>query len=507
MFDMQLKKHPLSETHEDVYVLFVDSVVGLTKEQRAFLESLAIDFDALASRTKFTMQLESVLACQGRRQNMLVFVLLVGLGSLPTDAASILRILRLAAARAIRYFENTAIGSFACDFPTLNVAGLDTFAVAQELATAWMSSAYQFNAYMTDQDRHLRDEYEVVLIAREADHEAIQTGWERGVWEGFAVNQARLWCDMPPCDLTPTIFAEYFAQITEAHDNLSCKIFTKKEIEELGMGGLLAVSKGSSQEPRLVVAEYVPEGNYTKTVGLVGKGVTFDSGGISIKPSQNMDEMKDDMAGAASVLATMQAIAHLKPHVKVVAVVPLTENMPGGSATKPGDIIYHYNGKTSEIKNTDAEGRLILADALSYICEQYQLDILVDLATLTGACAYALGPFYAGLMTRSTHLQQQLVAAGEISGDRVWPLPFTDEYKKAVVSDVADVCNIGKDGYRAGAITAGMFLGHFVSDSVSWAHIDIAGVSFKVLNKCHLRSTGASGFGVRLLVTMLMDMH
>ncbi|KKT01988.1 MAG: putative cytosol aminopeptidase [candidate division TM6 bacterium GW2011_GWF2_43_17] len=507
MLDMQLKKHPLSETHEGAYVLFVNSDSGIDKEQRVFLEGLTIDFDALAAQTKFTATLEATLVCQGRRGDTLVWVLIVGLGTVSTNASEVLTSLRLAAARSIRYFENTVIANFACEFPTFNVPGLDTFAVAQELATAWMTAAYQFNTYMTDQERHLRGSYQITLIAREAEHEAIQTGWDRGVWEGFAVNQARLWCDMPPCDLTPTTLADHFAEIASAHDNLSCQVFAKKELEALGMGGILAVSQGSSQEPRLIVAEYKPEGSYTQTVGLVGKGVTFDSGGISIKPSQNMDEMKDDMAGAATVLAAMQAIAHLKPHVRVIAVAPLTENMPGGSATKPGDIIYHYNGKTSEIKNTDAEGRLILADALAYICKQYELDILVDLATLTGACAYALGPFYAGLMTRTFGLREQLVAAGEISGDRVWPLPFTDEYKKAVVSDVADVCNIGKDGYRAGAITAGMFLEHFVDETVAWAHLDIAGVSFKVLNKCHLRSTGATGFGVRLLVAMLMNMH
>lgn len=504
MIDMQIQKHPLTQTDAATYVLFAPKS-GLNEEQKTFLHGLDVDFEALAKKHKFEMAQGSILACQGRKNGAVVEVLVAGLGELYSENQEKLAALRQAIGKVVRYFEKTEITAFSCDVPSAEMFGVDAFALAEEIAASFLISKYQFNLYITDKKRHVAFEYQITLVAREAEHDAIRTGWERGIWEGFAVNQARLWSDMPPCDLTPTLFAEYFAEIASAHPNLNCSVFTKKEIQDLGMGGLLAVSAGSSQDPRFIIAEYQPEGSYNKTIGLVGKGVTFDSGGISIKPSQNLDEMKDDMAGAGAVLATMQAIAHLKPHVRVIAAVPMTENMLGGAATKPGDIIYHYNGKTSEIKNTDAEGRLILADALAYICKNYELDFLIDLATLTGACAYALGPFYAGLMTKDIDLEKRLVRAGRSSGDKVWPLPFTDEYKSAVVSDVADVCNIGKSGYRAGAITAGMFLRHFVDEKISWAHIDIAGVSFKVPDKSYLRSNGATGFGVRFLVSALMN--
>ena len=268
------------------------------------------------------------------------------------------------------------------------------------------------------------------------------------------------------------------------------------------MGGLLAVSSGSEQEPRFIVVEYVPEKQSTETVGLVGKGVTFDSGGISIKPAQGMDEMKDDMAGAAAVISSMELIAHLKPRVNVIGIAPITENLPSGTALRPGDIITFYNGKTAEVKNTDAEGRLILADALAYAVKHYKLDALINFATLTGSCSAALGPFFCGLMSKHDHLAEQIAHASLESGDRAWRLPFHDDYKVAIRSAVADLCNIGNESYRAGSITAGFFLQNFVGD-VPWAHLDIAGTSFNVPDISYYRP-GATGFGVRLLANLLL---
>ena len=212
--------------------------------------------------------------------------------------------------------------------------------------------------------------------------------------------------------------------------------------------------------------------------------------------------MKDDMAGAAAVISTMEMIAHLKPRVNVVAFAPLSENMPSGNATRPGDVVQFYNGKTAEIKNTDAEGRLILADALSYAVKHYSPDAIIDFATLTGSCSYALGPFFAGLMSQHEELTQRILSAGQRSGDRVWPLPFHDDYKPAVRSTVADLCNEGSSTYRAGAITAGFFLQNFVG-TVPWVHLDIAGTSFNVPDMSYYRP-GATGFGVRLLADLFM---
>jgi leucyl aminopeptidase len=213
--------------------------------------------------------------------------------------------------------------------------------------------------------------------------------------------------------------------------------------------------------------------------------------------------MKDDMAGAAAVISTMEALAHLKPRINVIALAPITENLISGHATKPGDIIQFYNGKTAEIKNTDAEGRLILADALSYAVKHYRLDAIINIATLTGSCAYALGPFFGGLMSKHENLSARLLAAAKKSGDRLWPLPFHDDYKPAVRSTVADLCNAGNAKYRAGAITAGFFLKNFVDD-VPWVHLDVAGTSFDVPDMPYFRP-GATGFGVRLFIDLITD--
>ena len=235
----------------------------------------------------------------------------------------------------------------------------------------------------------------------------------------------------------------------------------------------------------------------------MGKGITFDSGGLSLKPPQYMETMKEDMSGAAAVIATMQAIAQLKPKVNVIGITPLSENLPSGKATMPGDVITFYNGKTAEVRNTDAEGRLVLADALSYAVKHYKLDALVDVATLTGACAYALGPFFTGLMSQHDKLTKRLQESADRSGDRVWPLPLHDDYKVAIKSAIADICNIGSKKYNAGAITAGFFLQNFVGDT-PWVHLDIAGTAFDVPDVSYYRP-GATGVGVRLLIDLALN--
>lgn len=271
----------------------------------------------------------------------------------------------------------------------------------------------------------------------------------------------------------------------------------------MGMGGLAAVSAGSEVDCRFVILEYKTEQKDAPTLAFVGKGITFDSGGLSLKPAASMETMKEDMSGAAAVIGAMEVLAQRKPAVNIVAITPLSENMPSGKATKPGDIIKFYNGKTAEVRNTDAEGRLILADALSYAVKHYKPDAMIDLATLTGACAYALGPFFSGMMTQYDHMAHKVEHAGKLSGDRVWRLPFDNDYKKAIRSDVADICNIGNSKYRAGAITAGFFLQNFV-ENTPWVHLDIAGVAFDVPDISYY-STGATGYGVRLLVELAMN--
>ncbi|MEI7934453.1 MAG: leucyl aminopeptidase [Chlorobiaceae bacterium] len=276
-------------------------------------------------------------------------------------------------------------------------------------------------------------------------------------------------------------------------------VFYKKEIESLGMGGLLAVNKGSHQPPTFTVLDYKPKGKVNAVIALVGKGVTFDSGGISLKPSENMGEMKSDMSGAASVLGAVEAVARLGLPLHVIGLMPATDNMPGSTAQQPGDVITTYSGITVEVGNTDAEGRLILADALSYAKEKYNPDVIVDVATLTGACIVALGYGVAGLFCNNDKLAEEIYQAGQQSGEKVWRMPLWDLYGEQIKSDVADVSNTG--GRGAGSVTAAKFLEKFIDGHKNWAHIDIAGPSFTP--KGSGKVNGGTGFGVGLLVELL----
>jgi len=292
--------------------------------------------------------------------------------------------------------------------------------------------------------------------------------------------------------------AKVAEELAKTH-SLGLTIMNREQMEKEGMGALLGVAQGSRQPPKLIVLSYKGDKTSSDTLGLVGKGITFDSGGISIKPSEGMAEMKGDMAGAAAAMAALGAIAQLKPKINVTAVIPATENLPGGNALKPGDILKAVNGKTIEVVNTDAEGRLILADALSYAVKQ-GLSPLVDLATLTGACRVALGDIYSGIFGNSQELIEKLVKAGADAGERLWQMPMHEDYKELNKSDVADIKNSG--GRWAGAITAAHFLAEFVGDK-PWAHIDIAGTSFMDKERGY-SVKGATGVGVRTLISLAL---
>ena len=281
----------------------------------------------------------------------------------------------------------------------------------------------------------------------------------------------------------------------------NCTILGKKELMKLKMNGILAVNQGSTHEPALIINEYKSKRKTSnQTILLVGKGVMFDTGGISLKPSTNMDAMKMDMAGGACVISTMQTIAQLQLPINVIGIVPATDNMPSGSATCPGDVIQMYNGKTVEILNTDAEGRLILADAIAYGAQQYKPDTIIDLATLTGACVIALGNYAAALYSNDYQLQERICIAGDKAGEQCWPMPLYDQYAKQLDSTIADLQNIG--GRNAGSVTAAKFLESFIPKGIKWAHLDIAGTA--MLEKANGYYTkGGSGYGVRILIEYL----
>ncbi|MDL1979961.1 MAG: leucyl aminopeptidase [Deltaproteobacteria bacterium] len=309
---------------------------------------------------------------------------------------------------------------------------------------------------------------------------------------------ARDLINTPSNDKKPEQFTKIIAD-TAKKENLKVKIFDEKELKRKKFGAMLAVAAGSESKPRMIVLEYNPK-DAKKTVALVGKGVTFDSGGINLKPTGSLEEMKSDMSGAAAVAATLIALAKLKPKTKVIGIIPVVENMPSGNASRPGDIVKSYSGKTVEILNTDAEGRLILIDAISYVVKKYKPETLIDIATLTGACVVALGEKIAGVFSSDDELAQSIISSGEKTYERCWHMPLPDDYKEDLKSDFADLKNIAGSRW-GGSITAALFLSEFVGDT-RWAHIDIAGPSYMKKGNAYC-GVGGTGFGVRLFCDLL----
>lgn len=505
MIEINVTNTQLNEVSSEGYVILCEQGKPLNQEQRAWCAPFFPLAQEVLDHARFVGSPSSSHVITAFKDNKPVYLIFVGYGTLDTKKEDRIEHYRRALGSAIRAAERYKLKSLAMPFLHAQYFDLDDAALAQETMIAVELASYYFDQFITDKKRHINQDYTITICAPTAHHDAINVGVEMGSHIGHAVNQARQWCDLPPCFLTPSHLAEQAVKIAHGHDNLSCKVLTGKECRDLGMGGVDAVSKGSAEDARFVIMEYKPNNKSVETVALVGKGVTFDSGGLSIKPANSMEDMKDDMAGAAAVIATMQALAHLKPKVNVVAITPIVENMPDGKAFRPGDIIGHYNGLTSEVRNTDAEGRLILADALSYVEKHYKPDAIIDIATLTGSCSAALGPFFAGLMSKHDEFSHNLIEAGKRSGDWLWPLPFHDDYRVGVKSDIADVCNTSKASYRAGAIMAGFFLAHFVDEKTPWIHVDIAGTSYNIPDRSYLRAVGGSGFGVRLFVDILMN--
>ena len=311
---------------------------------------------------------------------------------------------------------------------------------------------------------------------------------------------ARNMANEPGNGWTPSHFAEYAKTIAK-NSSLSCKVLEKKDMLKLGMGGLIGVNQGSKEAPKFVILEHSPK-KAKKTILLVGKGLTFDSGGVSLKPGAGMQDMKYDMCGGAAVMCAMQAVAEEEPNVRVVGIVPSTDNMPSGAALKPGDIVNHYGGTTAEIINTDAEGRLILADALAYGIEKYSPDYVCDVATLTGAVVIALGHHHTGIVSNDDKLVALASQAADRAGEPVWRLPLTDQYRKQIKSEVADIKNTG--GRPGGTITAAAYLEKFVGDT-PWIHFDIAGTAWDFTEKKYIPK-GPTGTCTRTLIELIRSL-
>lgn len=357
--------------------------------------------------------------------------------------------------------------------------------------------AYAFERYKTVREEPQK-ELETLTLLTERLSPRLEEGVKVATTLTDSVYRVRDLISEPSNEVTPSKLAAVAKEVGRK-TGIRVTVLENAAIKKLGMGGLLGVSKGSHEGARFIVMEYSLNQKKRPLFVFIGKGITFDTGGISIKPANNMEQMKYDMSGAAAVIGTLEAAARLKLPFRLVGLVPTCENMPGGHAYKPGDILKALNGKTIEVKNTDAEGRLILADALSY-AQRYKPDGVVDLATLTAACVIALGHFAIGLMTNNDRLARQVKAAGESSGERVWELPLWEEYSELVKSDIADVKNIG-DG-TAGTITGAAFLKEFVT--YPWVHLDIASRAWTEKDLPYIPK-GAAGIGVRLLVNFLRN--
>ena len=364
--------------------------------------------------------------------------------------------------------------------------------------------SYRYDEYVTENENGRLKSLTVELVDPDlAKTSKLNQGLASGAVIGSAQSYARTLANRPANVINPPELAKIAKKMAQPLANLTCTVFDEKQLATKGMGGILAVGSGSKTPPRLIVLKYTPVAKTAKKlpkVALVGKAVTFDSGGISIKPANNMDQMKLDKSGGIAVLAALKAIAQLKLPIIVYGLIPSAENMPGGSSYRPGDIITTFSGKTVEVQNTDAEGRMILCDALAYADKQ-GCDIIIDIATLTGACKVALGKYMAALMSNDEKLAKQLQKASEQSGEKVWHMPSGDEYAEEMKSKIADLKNIGSRW--GGACTAAAFLRQFVGDR-KWAHLDMASVD--IFESATASSVeGATGFGVRLLITYLMN--
>ena len=401
---------------------------------------------------------------------------------------------------AARFLRSKGVRSMAI----LRRSQLDLEKSAQAAVEGALLGLFEPDMYKTEHKEDRRIEELVIVAANAGSNDLLANGAERGRIIGEAVNVARELSNEPSSVLTPSELAERSKE-TAARFGLDVDVLDEARMKELGMGALLGVARGSDEPAKLIVLRYTPGGtepmgNDAEVIAIVGKGITFDSGGISIKPAEGMEKMKYDMSGAAATLAAMRAIAQLKPRVNVIGVIPTTENMPSGRAYKPGDVLRAMSGKTIEVINTDAEGRLILADAISY-ARKLGATRIIDLATLTGAVSIALGTINVAILGNDQRFIDELKKAGKEVGERIWQLPLDDEYRDLIKSDIADMKNSG--GRYAGTITAAYFLKEFAEDT-PWVHLDIAGTAWENEKKPYM-SKGPTGVAIRTLINYVCN--
>jgi len=492
---VKVSTEKFAQCDAQMYVMFMQEGFDANKIFKDFIAKTTFSFKSYFEEIEFSGKVKSVVNFPAQVDDHVVHFVCIGVGGKVCPVGIDRKeVLRRGIGSAIKVTRGKKIKDVAVLVPEASFFETEFEQIAEQITTISIMAGYQYDVFMSRFSNAKKSITVHLVVPKEFKQDA-QYACDRGTIIGEAVNTTREYVDTPPAYMTPTIFAEKVQELTKAC-GMKCTVLEDKKMEQLGMGGVLGVARGSVQAPKFIIAEYKGGKKGAKTIALVGKGITFDSGGICIKPGNSMLTMKGDMAGAAAVFNVACALAHMKAPVNIVAVAPVTENMPGPHAQKPGDIVRFYNGKTAEIKDTDAEGRLVLADALSYTVDKIKPDIMIDIATLTGACEYAVGPYYAALISEHDDLAQQLSVSGNRTGDRVWRLPYTDDYKEAIKSNIADMANTGTRN-KAGTITASAFLQHFVGD-VPWAHLDIASGDFDI--PVSYFDTGSTGIAVRLLI-------
>jgi leucyl aminopeptidase len=472
-------------------------VVGVFEPRKPSAAAAAIDRAAkgylaevlrrgdMQGKAGSTLLLHGVPGIAGR-------VLLVGLG-LP--AAFREKPYREAVAAAVRTLHATGAEEASLHLTELAVGRRDAAWKVANAVTVAREGGYRFTQMKSKSDAPEPALKRLALVVDRAAAKRAAAGLEQGLAVAHGMSLAKDLGNLPPNVCTPAYLADQARELAKRY-RMKVTVLERDDMERLGMHTLLSVAQGSARPPKFIVLEHRAGAKSARPVVIVGKGITFDTGGISLKPAAEMDEMKFDMCGAASVLGTMKAVGEMKLPLNVIGIVPTTENMPGGSATRPGDIVRSLSGQTVEILNTDAEGRLILCDALTY-AERFEPAAVIDVATLTGACVIALGHVATGLFANDDALAREMIGAGETACDRVWQMPLWEDYQEQLKSNFADFANIG--GRPAGAVTAACFLARFTK-KYKWAHLDIAGTAWK-----SGREKGATGRPVPLLTQFLLN--
>jgi len=499
------RKVDLSNCKTDLLAigLFADAK-GLDKPTKELNSKLNGAIDQLIKLGDFKGKDGTSALIYGNEQTGAKRILLVGLGE---KKKATLDTVRKAAANAANKAVEMKIKTVSLSLHRAFGGRFDLGTMGRVMAEGVYFGSYRYDEFVTESENGRQDSLSVELIDPDpAKISKLNKGLRSGTIIGKAQSYARTLANRPGNVINPVTLAAEVKKLARSSSGLSCTVFDEKQLAAKGMGGVLAVGSGSKSPPRFIILKYTPGGKATSkvpTIGLVGKAITFDSGGISIKPSAKMNEMKLDKTGGIAVLGTMKAAAELKLPINVYGIIPAAENMPSGTSYRPGDIITTFSGKTVEVLDTDAEGRMVLCDGLAYAAEQ-KCNPIIDIATLTGACVVALGSHKAGLMGNNAELIKQLQKVAQDSGEKVWHMPSGEEYLTEMKSKIADLKNLGHINRYGGACDAAAFLGQFVGKA-KWAHLDIAGMDI-FREPTEFTVEGSSGFGVRLLTTYLMNL-